>query len=154
MEIGPGVKELLVDVLYMLGGVALALIVYTGLGFLLGTPDPVVTVVSDSMVPTLERGDMLFLKGVYAAELRAGRPGGDIIVYICPESEPRCPRGNKLIVHRLYTKNPDGTMASWGDHNPAPDQWRIQESWLRGKMILRVPYLGYPRILISDTLKI
>lgn len=138
----------------MLGGVLLALVVYNGMGFILGTSDPIVTVVSQSMQPTLERGDMLVLYGVPFGEIKAGQKTGDVIVYLCPETEPRCPRGNKLIVHRVYTRNADNTLTSWGDNNPAPDQWRIREEWVRGKMILRVPYLGYPRILISDILKI
>lgn len=146
-------KDILNDVAYMVAGVVLALIVYTSLGYTLNTSDPIVTVVSQSMHPALERGDMLVLQGVPTSELRAG-PGGDIIVYVCPASEPRCPQGNKLIVHRIYAINQDGTFTSKGDNNPGPDTWRIEPSWIRGKMILRIPYLGYPRILISDVLKI
>lgn len=147
-------SELLEDIVYMFGGVLLALVVYQGLIFVLGTPEPIVTVVSQSMEPTLMRGDMLVLRGASVDTLRAGMPDGNIIVYVCPHEEPKCPPGDKLIVHRVYSKNPDGTLTSKGDNNPAQDQWRIQPSWIKGKMILRLPYLGYPRIIISEILNI
>ena len=139
---------LLEDIVYVLGGMVLAVLFYNVLGFALGTDDPVVTVVSDSMLPTLHRGDMLVLKGVPFEDLEAGgeHGKGDIIVYICEGDN--CP-GRKLIVHRLYQKNDDGTFVTWGDNNKVPDPWTGHEGWIKGKEIARVPYLGYPRLVLS-----
>ena len=126
----------------------LAFAVYYGLRLLLGTPDPVVTVVSCSMLPNLDRGDFLILKGVSSVdELTPSNVpysyNGTIIVYYQPYYK-------KLIVHRLLRITEDGTLTTLGDNNPAPDPWKIPFEWVRGKVIFRVPYIGYPRILISE----
>ncbi|MEA3343842.1 MAG: signal peptidase I [archaeon] len=150
--------EFIGNVVYILFGMALAVIVYQALGFALSTEDPIVVVVSCSMLPNLDRGDMLILKGVDVGELKAGLPprgdipGGDIIVYVCPSNSPGCPPGNKLIVHRLYKINEDGTLVSWGDHNPSADAWAVKREWLKGKVVYRVPLLGEPKLILTDLL--
>ena len=131
------------DVVYILMGMLLAIIVYHGLGYALGTSDPIVTVVSESMLPALDVGDMLVLKGYPINELHAGRSDGDIIVYYQPDM-------NKLIVHRLYMINDDGSLKTWGDNNPKQDYWNVQPEWVIGKVIYRMPYLGYPRIALRN----
>lgn len=139
---------LLEDIAYIGLGMLMAIAFYNTLGFALNTEDPIVTVVSYSMLPTLDRGDMLILKGVPFEELEAGeeKGKGDIIVYICQADN--CP-GEKLIVHRLYKKFDDGTFRSWGDNNPAPDPWTGKAEWVKGKVVQRVPYVGYPRLWMS-----
>ncbi|MCK5474635.1 MAG: signal peptidase I [Candidatus Aenigmarchaeota archaeon] len=140
-------NELLTDILYVFLGFLVMYAFYTGIGFALGTPNPVVTVVSGSMLPTLERGDILVLKGISSEdELEYGREKGTILIYYHPNM-------NKLIVHRLYQKNPDGTYKTWGDNNPMADPWSVEHEWFRGRMILRIPYLGYPKILLSEFLR-
>ena len=150
----PNVKMVVENIAYIIAGMLIAFVAYTGIGFLLSTSEPLVTVVSESMEPALFRGDMLVLKGIPFDEISTGKEDGDIIVYICPDSEPKCPDGNKLIVHRVFSKNPDGTLTTWGDNNPAHDRWNVQPEWIKGRMLIRLPYFGYPRILISDYLNI
>jgi len=139
-------REIVESVAYIVLGMVLAAAAYGILGAVLQTSNPVVTVVSDSMIPTLYRGDLLVLKGVPVSELKAGRPGGDIIVYYYAPA-------SKLIVHRIWKINSDGTINTWGDNNSNPDPWPVQPDWVRGKMVLRVPYLGYPRLWIRDILR-
>lgn len=136
-------KEFLETISYLALGVVLAVAAYAVLGAVLDTKNPIVTVVSGSMVPTLLRGDLLVLKGVQVSELAAGRENGTIIVYY---HEPT----QRLIVHRVWKINDDGTVRTWGDNNTAPDPWNVRPEWIRGKMILRVPYLGYPRLWLQD----
>ena len=138
-------KEFMETLGYLVLGVVLAVASYAVLGAVLDTKNPIVTVVSYSMVPTLTRGDLLVLKGVEPSELVAGRENGTIIVYYHEQT-------NRLIVHRVYKINPDGTVNTWGDANTGPDPWPITPEMIRGKMILRVPYLGYPRLLLKDAL--
>ena len=142
---------LLEDAAYIGIGMLMAIIFYNALGFALNTNDPIVTVVSHSMLPALNRGDMLFLKGIPFEDLAAGEEHakGDIIVYIC-EAE-NCP-GEKLIVHRLYKKLDDGKFQTWGDNNPRPDPWIAQKEWISGKVIGRVPLVGYPRLWLSSAI--
>ncbi len=136
------------DIWDIISFILIAASIYFGLRFLLQTPDPVVTVVSCSMVPNLDRGDFLILKGVNnISELTPSiipySTNGTIIVYYHPLSK-------KLIVHRLLRINPDNTLTTLGDNNPAPDPWKVPFEWVKGKVILRIPYIGYPRILISE----
>lgn len=141
----PAVKEFIETLEYLALGIILAVASYAVLGAVLETKNPIVTVVSYSMVPTLTRGDLLVLKGTPTNELVAGRENGTIIVYYHEQT-------NRLIVHRLWKINSDGTVNTWGDANAGPDPWNIQPDWIRGKMILRIPYLGYPRLLLKDFL--
>lgn len=130
---------------YLALGIMLAVASYAVLGALLETKNPVVTVVSYSMVPALTRGDLLVLKGADVSGLEAGRENGTIIVYYHPQTE-------RLIVHRVWKIDSNGNVRTWGDNNPAPDPWEVKPEWIRGKMILRIPYLGYPRLLLKDAL--
>lgn len=137
-------EGLLSDILWVLVGIITALAIYNGLGLILSTEKPMVTVISYSMYPTLTRGDMLVLKGADPKDIAVG----DIIVY-------NYPLKNKLIVHRVYRINADGTLKTKGDNNETnsqPDPWVVEPEWIIGKMIYRVPYLGYPRILIGDSI--
>ncbi|VVB59783.1 Uncharacterised protein [uncultured archaeon] len=137
--------EIIETFAYLALGVVLAVASYAALGAVLGTKNPIVTVVSYSMVPTLTRGDLLILEGVQVNQITTGRENGTIIVYYHAPTQ-------RLIVHRVWKINPDGTVRTWGDNNPAPDPWSVQPDWIRGKMVLRVPYLGYPRLLLKDYL--
>lgn len=142
------------DIVFVFIGMVLAIVFYHVLGFGLKTSEPIVTVVSLSMYPTLDRGDLLVLKGVEPDEIQVGneKGQGDIIVYICPSTAacPGIPSAPRLIVHRAYERNEDGTFKTWGDHNVQPDRWNVEPTWIRGKVVLRVPYLGYPRLLLGD----
>ncbi len=142
---GSATKEIIETFAYLALGVVLAVASYAALGAVLDTKNPIVTVVSYSMVPTLTRGDLLVLKGVEVDELDVGRENGTIIVYYHPQTQ-------RLIVHRVWKINPNGTVRTWGDNNSAADPWEVQPDWIRGKMVLRVPYLGYPRLLLKDFL--
>ncbi|NOQ56258.1 MAG: signal peptidase I [Nanohaloarchaea archaeon] len=137
-------NELVGDIFYILLGIFFALFIYTGLKFALATPDPIVTVVSGSMIPTLQIGDMLFLKGIDPETIVEG----DIIVYYYP------PMG-KLIIHRVFEMYDDGSFRTKGDNiitNSKPDPWTVQPEWVHGTPILRIPYLGYPRILLEKAI--
>lgn len=135
--------EIAENVMYLVLGVVLAFSAYAILGTALDTKNPIVTVVSGSMEPVLHRGDLLVLKGANISELSFGRKTGTIIVYHQPERD-------QLIVHRAWKPNSDGTINTWGDANSVPDPWNVKPEWIRGKMVLRIPYLGYPRLWLQD----
>ncbi|RLG15162.1 MAG: signal peptidase I [Candidatus Nanohalarchaeota archaeon] len=123
-------------------GVFFAFLFYNALGFALDTKTPLVTVVSCSMYPELNVGDLLLLKGVEdIKDIQAGKDG-DIIVYYQKNF-------NKLIVHRVWEIN-NNTISTWGDNNYAKDSWTTSFDEIKGKSILRIPYLGYPRILLFN----
>ncbi len=132
------------DLLYVLLGMFIAFVLYHALAFALKTPDPIVTVVSCSMLPTIHRGDLLIVEHVSFNQIVAGRRNGTIIVY-------RAPNG-MLIVHRVWKKYKNGTLWTWGDNNPFPDPWKITMKDVIGKVVYIIPKLGYPKLLIAEAL--
>ena len=134
-------NETVGDVFYILLGIFFALFIYTGLKIALSTPDPIVTVVSGSMIPALHVGDMLILKGIDPQNIDEG----DIVVYYYPPME-------RLIIHRVFEMYDDGTFRTKGDNNitnTQPDRWVVQPEWVHGTPLVKIPYLGYPRILLE-----
>ncbi len=138
-------REIKLDVYNVFLGLVLAIAIYFVLGIVLGTSDPIVTVVSNSMDPTLHVGDLLILKGVDPNNIQEGM----IVVYENPEL------GGRLVVHRVYEVYPDGTFRTKGDNNvtnPRPDPWIVKPSEVKGVVVFRIPYLGYPKYILSRLL--
>ncbi len=132
------------DLFYIAVGISLALLFYQVIGFALDTQEPLVDVVSESMYPTLTRGDLLVLKGVEQGDMISGM----VVVYHQPEMD-------RLIVHRIFAMNDDGSFITKGDNeftNEHPDPWVVQPEWVKGEVLFRVPYLGYPRIALEELL--
>ncbi|NOZ81534.1 MAG: signal peptidase I [Candidatus Micrarchaeota archaeon] len=117
----------------LLLGIAAAFIILKFLGILLHTETPVISVVSCSMFPELNRGDVVIVSGAADYDI------GDIIVY-------RSPRVPYPIIHRIIDEK-NGRFLTKGDNNPAPDGW-IEPSAIMGKAIFKLPALGWPKILL------
>lgn len=126
-----------------------------GLRAALATEFPLCGVASESMVPTLQVGDLIIVQGVSdarnikAASKNATEPG-DIIVFYNP-------RGNKdpndLIVHRAVDKiSRNGTwyFKTHGDANPGTqDPWEVREDYVIGKVVFfRIPIVGFITFLM------
>ncbi len=179
-------------------GIALfgALAVWYGLGFLLQTATPIDVVTSCSMLPALDRGDIIILQGgdISAKEVTINKQvefkdfiksecairemasgierkeactsglivdgksyafdtTGDIVVY-----EPNnAYKDLGLVVHRVALKinfNGNFSYLIKGDNNPSPDVFGISSDFakreqMHGKVILRIPYLGYLKLFLS-----
>jgi len=109
-----------------------------GSQLVLNTQYPALAVVSESMLPTLNVGDVIILQGVTADQINANYTTGDIIVYRRPENP------DFRVVHRAVWK--EHTESGWrittkGDNNAGADQ-PFHESYLIGKVIARIPYVG------------
>ncbi|MFQ6050254.1 MAG: signal peptidase I [Candidatus Hydrothermarchaeota archaeon] len=121
---------------------ALYFVLSSLLTYAFNSDTPIVAVASDSMVPTLNRGDVLFVKG--GEDINEG----DIIVY-------RSPVGNIPIIHRVIKVKDNQTYITKGDANPAPDPWEVKKSWVTGKVImidhrpLLIPWIGKLRLILS-----
>jgi len=133
---------LLVIVLISVGGFWLAL------RAALRTEFPLHAVVSESMVPTLQVGDLLVVQGVVdASEINAAPETGDVIVFRKP-TDP-----SEFIVHRAIDKIHGGDQwffITQGDNNPGPDSWKVPESDVIGRVVGRVPLLGYLKIFLGS----
>ncbi len=114
--------------------------VWFGFRYALGTTNPFYGVVSGSMIPTLQIGDVIIVSngGVFEQVSR-----GDIIVFNRP------PVHDRVIVHRVFsvTDNRQGLVTK-GDNNPSPDSWVVKREDYIGKVIFTIPKLGLLTSLI------
>ena len=123
------------------GGMAVARIV-------MNTESPVMVVPSTSMVPTLNVGDIVFVKGVDPNTIAVGT----IIIF-------RSPGGSIDIIHRVIgiVKERDTLyFQTKGDHNAAPDPWSpgVPEQNVKGVLVGKIPYIGYVTLALQGTLGI
>ena len=82
----------------------------------LGGPAAYVVVSGDSMLPTLEPGDLVVTRAEDSYD------EGDVAVYEIPEGQPGSESGARII-HRLYERGEDGTWTAQGDNRDNPDPW-------------------------------
>jgi signal peptidase I len=110
----------------------------------LNTHYPALAVVSESMLPTLNIGDVIIVQGVPASQIYANYTAGDIIVY-------RSPSTGKLIVHRAVDKENTTNgyeFTTKGDNNVGADV-PFSDTYLVGKVIARIPYVGNFVLLVN-----
>lgn len=103
---------------------------------ILRTDSPMMAVVSDSMKPTFERGDLIFIRGVDSPdEIKEN----DIIVFqLGGESITK--------VHRVIgIENVNGQVqfTTKGDHNLNPDPWDVSFEEVKGEVVFWLPKLGH-----------
>ena len=101
----------------------------------LRTESPLMVVSSQSMVPTLNVGDIILVRGVDPRDITVGT----IIIFHSPSNY------DMAIVHRVYAiENQGGTpfFVTKGDNNPAPDAWKVPPQNLMGVYVARIPYVG------------
>ena len=146
-------KTILLAVI-VIGGV---MVFWLGVRVALGTEYPLLTVASGSMVPTLYRGDLIVVQGISNfSEVKAGPwkspTEGDVIIF----RRPAPYNDGELIVHRAVSKSKDADglwyFKTQGDANTyGPDPWKIPESLVVGRVIAKVPWLGYVPLLMRET---
>jgi len=100
---------------------------------------------SESMVPTLNVGDLIIVRGVNPELATVGT----IIVFHSPTNH------EMLIVHRVVNINSQGGKLYFetkGDNNPTKDPWPVPEGNLVGVVIGKVAYLGYVILALKEPL--
>ncbi len=136
-------------------------LIYFILQVALNTETPIVVVVSGSMKPTLNEGDLLFVRGINPADIRTGtveNKDGDIIVFdahgvwLSPPDEP--------VVHRVVNKTYNVNKSRWefqtkGDNNPNVDGYPL-EYWvpdykIYGVVRVIIPWIGWVKIILTDS---
>jgi len=132
-----------------------------GLRAVLGTEYPLLTVASGSMEPTLFRGDLILVQGISNfSDVKADlQPYGDIIIFHRPSQYG----AESLIVHRAVQKY-QGADGLWyfrtqGDAAPPqgvlhPDPWTVPQTLVVGKLVGKVPWVGYIPLYIREPLGI
>jgi len=104
-------------------------------------------VLSGSMLPEIQIRDIVVTKKVSGEELEVG----DIITFIAPDSR----YGGISITHRILDKYYDESLGSYtyrtkGDNNNVEDNALVPNSNVLGKVILKIPKLGYLQDLLSS----
>lgn len=141
-------RKLLIDILIIIAILAGTYLAYMGLQLFLTTDTPLVAIASGSMSPALEAGDLVIIQGVSPTNIQVE----DIIVFDKPQ-------GSRTI-HRVTQIQtlPNGTIQfkTKGDANPREDLYWIPEQNVHGRVIHRIPYIGWlaldptiPIIIIS-----
>ena len=135
-------RELIEDAIV----IGLVLIIIWGMGIglqtYLQTPTPLLAVESESMEPTLYRGDLVVVRAVDPATLQVG----DIIIYNGSSIGHETP-----IVHRIINiVNESGELFFFtkGDNNLPPDPGSRTADEIIAKVIGSVRYLGFVTLLL------
>lgn len=101
----------------------------------LHTESPLMVVSSESMVPTLNVGDIILVEGADPAKITVGT----IIIFHSPYDY------QMPIVHRVISVVNDQNSIFFqtkGDNNPGPDGWRVPGGNLMGVYVAKLPYVG------------
>ena len=104
-------------------------------------------VLSGSMLPTIKVKDVVVTKKIAEEDLDVG----DIITFISPDSR----FGGISITHRIIDKIYDEkqgiyTYRTQGDNNNVADSVPVSNSNILGKVILKIPKLGFIQDILSS----
>lgn len=102
-----------------------------------------IVIVSDSMNPVFYKGDIVIIKkDLDYQDYREG----DILAH---------QKGNNIVIHRIIKiinyKN-EITLYTKGDANSIADNYKIVQEDIVGKMIYKIPYIGYPTVWLREIL--
>ena len=86
---------------------------------------------SGSMEPVLKPGDLVIVRKACLDSIGVG----DIVAY-------RSPENGVVVVHRVVAVDGDALVTK-GDANSEPDPFRVTGDMVLGKVVARVPLLGY-----------
>jgi len=135
-------RELLEDAAILVIALAIVFGGQLGLQLYLGTPTPLLAVESESMEPTLYRGDLVIVRSVDVSTLRVG----DIIIFNASWYLSDVP-----VVHRIVQiQNVSGELhfITKGDNNAGSDEYFRLASDILAKVVGSVRYLGFVTLLL------
>lgn len=103
-------------------------------------------VLTGSMIPEIDPRDVVVTKKIEGKDLKAG----DIITFIPSDSRI----SNIIVTHRILNKYYDATSDKYtyqtkGDANNTPDFTLAQDANIIGKVIFKIPKVGYIQELLA-----
>jgi signal peptidase len=123
-------------------GLAVGIVLAVGVPWLLGAKS--LAVMSGSMAPAVETGDVVVTETISPTEARVG----DVVTF-------RDPRGSeRLITHRLHGFRLSGgrfRAVTKGDANNTVERWSVPSGGQIGRVVYRVPKLGYATARIRSS---
>ena len=106
-----------------------------------------IAVMSNSMAKLINRGDLVVIKKLNQDEVLKLKQY-DIIEYKLDKD---------VIIHRIIKieKLKDGTInyITKGDNNNDPDNKKVKQEQVIGKVKFKIPYVGYPIVYLNDFFK-
>jgi signal peptidase I len=117
-----------------------------GLGYLRAWP-PVATVMSASMSPTIETGDVVVMR-----KLQSAPRVGDIIAVSVPEAARTRYGYPPKVIHRVVRIAPDGEIRTKGDARKAHDPFTVSRSAVQAEVVFTVPAAGRVLAFLGSTL--
>ena len=98
-----------------------------------------VAIGSESMKGTINKGDIIIIdKGYKAIEKK------DIIAF---------EETGRLVVHRVTKIIDDNSYKTKGDANKSEDGWTVTKESIKGKVLFKINWLGWPTVALSELLK-
>ena len=152
-------KAIIITIILIIVAISSSFLLYFILQVSLNTSTPIVVVTSPSMSPTINEGDLLFVRGVDPETIRNGTAedkDGDVIIFDAKglwAGAPSIP-----VVHRVVNKRNNGGIWEFltkGDANlfrdgyPA-EAW-VPEDRIYGIVIGGIPYIGWVKIILTDS---
>lgn len=141
-------KKIIISVFCILFAFFGSFIIYFILQITLNTETPMVVVISNSMSPQINKGDLLFVQGRDPEDIKVG----DIIVFDAHDLWSGAP--DEPIVHRVIEiDEKDGKLyfVTKGDANEYKDDKPVPEDHVIGVVIGKIPYIGWIKIVLSDS---
>ncbi|MBW4718076.1 signal peptidase I [Saccharothrix obliqua] len=119
-------------------GAVVGLVLWSVLPLLIGWQST--AVVSGSMTPRIDRGDVVVASPITGDEVAAGQ----IVLFADPGPNDR------TLLHRVLTVNTDRTLVTKGDANASPDPTPVPAENVRGLARLRIPWAGLPVTWVNE----
>ncbi|VBB84409.1 Putative Signal peptidase complex catalytic subunit SEC11C [Podospora comata] len=128
-----------------------AFMMWKGLSVISDSPSPIVVVLSGSMEPAFQRGDLLLL---WNRNLFTETSVGEVVVYNVRDKDIP-------IVHRVISKfgtGPTAKLLTKGDNNDSDDtklyapgqNYLVREDIIGRSVVGYMPFIGYVTIMLSE----
>jgi len=117
--------------------IALLVETYMGVAYISNNWKPLMVVTTGSMQPTLNPGDLIYVKGVAYSDLRV-----DDVITFKPPAEYI---SGTLITHRIVEISYDSNeiqVKTKGDNNPSVDPWTVKSGDIIGRQTISLKGLG------------
>jgi len=96
-------------------------------------------ITSGSMMPAIAPGDVVVAAPAAPTTIHAH----DVVIFTDPAGSVR------TVAHRVVSANPDGSFTTKGDANRSVDSTPVPATAIRGRVLVRVPYVGLPKYWLA-----
>ena len=131
-------RKQLIEALTIIGMLVAVISFYLVLRLSLNTDVPLVVVVSGSMQPALEVGDIVIVQGMNATQIKEK----DIIVFDLRENNYTTRTVHRVVGIQILP-NRTHVFTTKGDNNTSSDLTPVLGDQVYGRVIYRIPLLGY-----------